>query len=175
MDIAEETLLMMQAGSNLNHNAGYTDFGLTGSLEAIVITDEVIALNRKLMGGIDVRPETLALEVIASVGPGGHYLDQRHTRRHLRTSQWRPTILNRQGREAWAAQGGLDLRERAQHKALDLLSLPEAQPLAPALAATIEALVEGFGGNGRRSAAHDLDAFLPEGGGAPAQVPVEDF
>ena len=175
MDIAEETLLMMQAGSNLNHNAGYTDFGLTGSLEAIVITDEVIALNRKLLGGIEVCPETLALEVIASVGPGGHYLDQRHTRRHLRTSQWRPTILNREGREAWAAQGGLDLRERARHKALRLLSLPETQPLAPALAATIEDLVENFGGgNGGRSAARDL-AATAEGVGAPVPVPLEDF
>jgi len=159
LDIAEETLLMMQAGSNLNHNAGYLDFGLTGSLESIVITDEMIALNRRLLGGIEVNQETLALEVIASVGPGGHYLDQRHTRRHLRTSQWRPTILNRQGREVWAAQGGLDLRERAQHKALDLLGRPESQPLAPALAASIEALVESFGGgNGGRSAARALDA-----------------
>jgi trimethylamine--corrinoid protein Co-methyltransferase len=153
LDIAEETLLMMQAGSNLNHNAGYLDFGLTGSLESIVITDEVIALNRRLLRGIEVSAETLALEVIASVGPGGHYLDQRHTRRHLRTSHWRPTILNRQGREAWAAQGGLDLRERACHKALDLLSRPESQPLAPSLAAAIDALVESFvGHNGDRPA-----------------------
>ena len=54
---------MMQAGSNLNHNAGYLDFGLTGSLESPIITDEVIA----------------------SVVPGGRYLDQRDTRQYLRT------------------------------------------------------------------------------------------
>ena len=174
LDIAQETLLMMQAGSNLNHNAGYMDFGLTGSLEAIVITNEVIALDRKLLRGIEVSPETLALEVITSVGPGGHYLDQRHTRRHLRASQWRPTILNRQGREAWAAQGGLDLRERARHKALDLLSLPQSRPLAPALAATIEALVESFGGNGGGGTARDLEALWPEGVGAPVQIQLED-
>ena len=63
LGIAAETLLMMQAGSNLNHNAGHLDFGLTGSLESLVITDEVIA----------------------SVVPGGRYLDQRDTRQHLRT------------------------------------------------------------------------------------------
>ena len=169
MDIAEETLLMMQAGSNLNHNAGYTDFGLTGSLEAIVITDEVIALNRKLLGGIEVSRETLALEVIASVGPGGHYLDQRHTRRHLRTSQWRPTILNRLGREAWAEQGGLDLRERARRKALALLSLPESQPLAPVLATTVEALVESFGSGNGTPGAHDFED-VPDSVGIPVSL-----
>ncbi len=175
LDIAEETLLMMQAGSNLNHNAGYLDFGLTGSLESLVITDEVIALNRRLLGGIEVNQETLALEVIASVGPGGHYLDQRHTRQHLRTSQWRPTILNRQGREVWAAQGGLDLRERAQHKALDLLGRPESQPLTPSLAASIDALVESFAdGNRGRPAARASEAVTEGVVTAPVPVPLAD-
>lgn len=174
LDIAQETLLMMQAGSNLNHNAGYMDFGLTASLETIVITDEVIALNRRLLSGIEVSRETLAQEVIASVGPGGHYLDQRHTRRHLRTSQWRPTILNRKGREAWVAEGGLDLRERARRKALDLLSRPETQPLAPSLAASIEALVESFvGHNGDQPATCVAAASQGVAAADPAAVDPE--
>ena len=41
LDIAELTLLSMQAGSNLNHDIGYLDFGLTGAGEAVVIGDEV--------------------------------------------------------------------------------------------------------------------------------------
>jgi trimethylamine--corrinoid protein Co-methyltransferase len=174
MDIAAETLLMLQAGSNLNHNAGYLDFGLTGSLETVVITDEVIALNRRLLNGIEISSETLALEVIASVGPGGHYLDQRHTRRNLRTSHWRPTILNRQGREAWAAQGGLDLRERARHKALALLDKPACQPLAPHLAMAIEALVESFAGHNGDGQAKRV-AAVSEGvaAGAPESVDQE--
>ena len=144
LDIAEETLLVMQAGSNLNHNAGYLDFGLTGSLEGIVITDEVVALNRRLLAGITVDGETLAVDVIAGVGPGGHFLDQRHTRRHQRTSHWRPTILNRLGREAWVAQGGLDLRERARHKALDILATSAPEPLAPELARSLDELAATF-------------------------------
>ena len=31
-------------------------------------------------------PQTLALDIIASVGPGGHFLAQKHTRTHIRTS-----------------------------------------------------------------------------------------
>jgi trimethylamine--corrinoid protein Co-methyltransferase len=171
MDIAEETLLMMQAGSNLNHDAGYLDFGLTASLETLVITDEAVALNRRLLAGIEVTRETLALEVIAGVGPGGHFLGQRHTREHLGTSYWRPTLLNRQGRAAWAAEGGLDLRERARNKALDLLSLPETHPPAPALAATVEELVESFAGhNGDGRAARAAVVRAAVADRAPASV-----
>jgi len=148
IDIAAETLLMMQAGSNLNLNAGYLDFGLTGSLESVVITDEVIAVNRTLLRGIAVNAETLALDVISRVGPGGHFLGERHTRQHLRASQWRPTILNRDGHEAWVAGGGQALHERARQKALALLAGPPPPPLAPATLATIERLVESFNGNG---------------------------
>ena len=138
LDIAMETLLVMQAGSNLNHNAGYLDFGLTASLEGIVITDEVIGLNRRLLSGIEVNRETLAVDVVASVGPGGHYLGEKHTRRHLRASQWRPTVLNRLSREAWEAQGGMDLRARARAKALRILSDGGPQSLEPLGAGSLD-------------------------------------
>jgi trimethylamine--corrinoid protein Co-methyltransferase len=131
LEIGQETLLVMQAGSNLNHNAGYLDFGLTGSLEGIVITDEVVGMTRHLLAGITVDEDALALDVVAAVGPGGHFLDQKHTRRHLRGCQWRPTILNREGREAWRARGSMDLRAQARWKALDVLRGHSPAPLAP--------------------------------------------
>jgi trimethylamine--corrinoid protein Co-methyltransferase len=144
LDIAELTLLVMQAGSNLNHDVGYLDFGLTGSLESIVITDEFIAMNRRLLAGIDVNRETLAVDVIAAVGPGGHFLNENHTRKHMRGSQWRPTILNRRGRDEWQLDGSPDLRERARRKALQLLSSHETEPLPAEIAASVDRLLSAF-------------------------------
>jgi trimethylamine--corrinoid protein Co-methyltransferase len=97
----------------------------------VLVVDEVIGLSRRLLSGIEVNRETLAVDVVASVGPGGHYLGEKHTRRHLRASQWRPTVLNRLSREAWEAQGGMDLRARARAKALRILSDGGPQPLEP--------------------------------------------
>jgi trimethylamine--corrinoid protein Co-methyltransferase len=145
MDIVLETLLVMQAGSNLNHNAGYFDFGLSGSLEGIVITNEAIALCRRLLAGVPVDEETLALDVIAAVGPGGHFLGQRHTRRHVREEHWRPTILNREGREHWLQQGGLDLRERARRRALDILASHQPALPPPAVAQELERILTSRG------------------------------
>ena len=105
MEATQLTFLAMQAGSNLSHDVGYLDFGLTGSLEEIVLVDEFISMNRRLLAGIEVNRETLALDAIAEVGPGGHFMTSEHTYRHMRDVQWRPTILNRYGRDKWEAEG----------------------------------------------------------------------
>lgn len=144
LEVAELTLLAMQAGSNLNHDVGYLDFGLTCSLEEIVVADEFIAMNRRLLGGIEVNRDTLAGEAIAEAGPGGHYMTSEHTYRHMRAAQWRPSILNRRGREKWLAEGGLDLAAKARQKALDLLAGHQVPPLPAAVAVKAEELIGAF-------------------------------
>ncbi len=106
MEAAQITFLAMQAGSNLAHDVGYLDFGLTGSLEEIVVVDEFIAMNRRLLAGVAVERDALAVEAIAEVGPGGHFMASKHTRRHLREARWRPSILNRQGRDELGGERG---------------------------------------------------------------------
>ncbi len=144
MEAAELTLLSMLAGSNLNHDVGYLDFGLTGAYELIVIVDEFIAMNRRLLAGLHVDRDSLGLDTIAEVGPGGDFLGTRHTAKHMRNVQWRPTILNRKGFERWREDGGFDLREKARRKALDLLAHHQPPPLPTAAAVAIDALVDGF-------------------------------
>ena len=144
MEAAELTLLSMTTGSNLNHDLGYLDFGMTGSLELVVLADEFLAMNRKVCAGVEVTPETLAVDVVRDVGPGGDFLSHRSTAKQVRKAQWRPQILNRQGRSRWAEEGGLDLREKARLKALRLLEEHQVAPLPPAVAARIDSLVAGF-------------------------------
>jgi trimethylamine---corrinoid protein Co-methyltransferase len=144
MEIAELTMLSLLLGSNLNHDVGYLDFGLTGSVELIVITDEFLAMNRRLFGGVEVSPETLAVDVITAVGPSGDFLSQRHTARHMRTSQWRPAILNRKGYERWREDGAPDLREAARRRALALLEQHEVPAPDAAVMTRIDAIVAGF-------------------------------
>lgn len=126
MEAGEMALLCLASGSNLNHDVGYLDFGLSGALEQIVVVDETIGMNRRLFAGVEVSSETLAVDTIAEVGPGGEFLSAKHTARHVRSAQWRPTIINHQGYPEWLAEGGLDLREKARRKARRLLE--EHQP-----------------------------------------------
>ncbi|HUK78207.1 MAG TPA: trimethylamine methyltransferase family protein [Thermoleophilia bacterium] len=143
MEADELTKLSLQLGSNLNHDVGYLDFGLTGSLEELVMVAEFIARNRRLLAEIEVSPETLAVDVLVKVGPGGDYLGQRHTTRHLRSSQWRPQLLNRMSHDRWLAGGGLDLTEKARARARELLATHRAPELPADLLARLDAVVPG--------------------------------
>jgi len=149
MEATQVTFLAMQAGSNLSHDVGYLDFGLTASLEEIVMVDEFIAMNRRLLNGIEVNRDTLAVEAIAETGPGGHYMTSDHTYRYMREVQWRPTILNRYGRDKWVQEGSQDLAQRARRKALHLLETHEAPAMPADVAARADELIAAFvGGNG---------------------------
>jgi len=144
MEADELTKLSMQLGSNLNHDVGYLDFGLTGSFEELVMVAEFIARNRCLLADIEVSPETLAVDVLVKVGPGGDFLGQRHTSRHLRDSQWRPALLNRMSHDRWLESGGLDLTQKARQKARELLATHEVPPLPDELVARIDAVIAGL-------------------------------
>ena len=84
MEGGEAVLLSLAVGSNLNHDLGYMDFGMTASLELVVLMDEFISLNRRFWGGVEVSEETLAVDVVRQVGPGGDFLRRKHTKRHVR-------------------------------------------------------------------------------------------
>jgi trimethylamine--corrinoid protein Co-methyltransferase len=57
--------------------------------EAIILDDDIYHRARYALMELDVNPETLALDVIDNVGPGGHFLAQKHTRKHMRQSMLR--------------------------------------------------------------------------------------
>ena len=141
LEAGELTLLSMLLGSNLNHDVGFMGFGLTGSLEEIVITDEFVSMNKKLLAGIPVEDVDLAVDAIADVGPKGHYLRHPHTRTYLRKGpgQWRPGLLNRDNRNRWVESGGLDLREKARRKVLAILASETPPAVDPSVLAKAEA------------------------------------
>ena len=141
VEAAELTMLSLQLGSNLNHDVGYLDFGLTGSLEELVLVDELIDRGRRLLADLEVSDETLAVDVLRAVGPGGDFLGERHTRRHLREEQWRPLLLNRLSHERWREAGGLDVTEKARRRARELLAAHQPPPLPAGLAARLDAIV----------------------------------
>jgi trimethylamine--corrinoid protein Co-methyltransferase len=144
IDITELTLLSMQAGSNLNHDIGYLDFGLTGSGELVVLTDEVISMNRRTLEGIEVTDETLALDVIAEVGQGGDFLGKRHTKRFVRGQQWKPTLLNRDTQKNWEAAGSKTATDTAHDKLVDIMTNHKPKPLAPEMKAKMDAMVDAY-------------------------------
>ena len=115
------TYISTMAGSNLNHDVGYLDFGRTGSLEMIVTLDEMIDQIRRMLQGIPVNEETLALDVIGEVGSEGNFLVHDHTLKHLRTTQWRPNLISRMDHPNWQSSGATTLLDRGRDRLQQLL------------------------------------------------------
>ena len=138
------TFLSAMAGSNLNHDVGYLDFGRTGSLEMIVVLDEIIDQVRRLHRGIPVNDEMLAVDVIKAVGADGNFLTQMHTLNHLRSTQWQPKLISRVGYEKWQESGSPSLLERGREKLQQILAGHQPVPIPDDQARQIQELVDQF-------------------------------
>jgi len=141
-DATFSVLVALLAGNNLVHDVGYLEAGLTTSPEMIVFTAEIIGMMRKFMSGITLDAESLALDVIHKVGPGGDFLTQKHTLKHFR-DLWEPSLFSRQRMEDWVAQGSKRLGQRLKEKTLGILEEHKPQPLPDSVRAEIAYILKG--------------------------------
>jgi trimethylamine--corrinoid protein Co-methyltransferase len=95
--------------------------GLTGSLELLVMCDEVVSWLKAFMKGLEISEDTLALDLIHQHALSGDFLGTQHTLRHVRES-WRPRLVDRQNYDKWLASGGTSMRARARAKVDDILN-----------------------------------------------------
>ena len=138
------TFLSAVSGSNLNHDLGYLDFGRTGSLELVVMLNEIIDQARRLCRGIPVNDDTLAIDVIREVGANGNFLIHEHTLRHLRSTQWRPELISRMGYEAWRESGSTSFLQRARTKLQQILQDHKPHPIPAEQVRKIQEWVDRF-------------------------------
>jgi trimethylamine--corrinoid protein Co-methyltransferase len=119
------------SGANLIHDVGYLESGLDGSFEMLVMSDEIISMVKRILRGVVVDAEHLALDAITRVGPGGHFLADEHTLTHFRTEFWRPELLDRSNWDTWVENGSKTLGTRVHEKVLDLIENYQPAPMTP--------------------------------------------
>lgn len=124
---------VVEAGANhVSCGTGFLDFVMTVSFEQYVIDNEIIGMVKRMQRGFEVNPETLALDVIKRVGPGGNFMAEEHTVRHMRSELFQPLLSDRDGWERWSAAGSHDTRARARKLAGNYLKNHEPRGLTPA-------------------------------------------
>jgi trimethylamine--corrinoid protein Co-methyltransferase len=122
-------LMTAQSGANLNHDVGYIEHGNAASLENLVINNDLIGYARRIVQGIEVNDETLAVDLIDKVGPGGHFLGEEHTMKYFKKETYYPDLFKRQFYENWEQEGKKTLFDRANDKVKDILENYEPEPL----------------------------------------------
>jgi trimethylamine--corrinoid protein Co-methyltransferase len=129
-------------GGDLCHDVGYTEGGMTGSVFQLCAMDEAIGYSRRITRGIEVNDDTLAVSVINDVGPNGHYLKEKHTRRHFKSEFWYPNLLDRQDFESWDMSGGLTFKDRTIARVRDILATHRPSPIKPETEQVIEQVLD---------------------------------
>lgn len=117
------------SGSNLIHDVGYMESGLATSFEMILLTDELVALSDHMMKGIKVSEDTLMVEEITNVGPGGQFIDTDETLNRFRDF-WMPSLLSRKTRAEWLDEGGTSLGERLKARVNEIIKEHRSAPLS---------------------------------------------
>jgi trimethylamine---corrinoid protein Co-methyltransferase len=123
-------------GASLLHDVGEFEAGVQNSLESLVFGDALIGYARRLTAGVQVDDETLQLDDIDAVGPGGSYLARPYTRRHHR-DVWRSELFDTTTHEQWLGSGSPVLLERL-HEAATALLARRQQVLDEAVAARLD-------------------------------------
>lgn len=117
-------------GANLIHDCGYLGQGFVASPELIILADETIAMVKRYMRGFDIDSEHLALDVIRQVGPGGNFLQQKHTLDFFKQEHWQPGIFNRKNLPNWIKDGQKKTDDKLLEKAREILATHQPEALA---------------------------------------------
>jgi trimethylamine--corrinoid protein Co-methyltransferase len=119
--MAVSTLADMLLGAGLLHGSRILSY------EQLLMDAEIWSMLENLFQGIQVNQETLALDTIRAVGPGGNYLSQKHTRQHMR-ERWLPTLIDRRPYNQWEEKRD-GARQWALEKARQILKEHQPAPL----------------------------------------------
>jgi len=139
-DAQFSVLVAFLAKTNLNHDVGYLESGLTGSPEMMVMTNEIISMTRRFVDGVRIDEEALAVEVIDAVGPGGEFLTTSHTMDHWR-ELWEPQLFDRQRLDRWQSQGGRNINDRLREKTVGILEEHTVEGLPKSVEVEIERIL----------------------------------
>ncbi|MEJ2266944.1 MAG: trimethylamine methyltransferase family protein [Anaerolineales bacterium] len=120
------------------HAAGWLENGLAAGYEKFVMDCDVLGMFLTFLKGMEISEESLAMDSIRSVPPGGHHLGTDHTMRHFTTAFYRSELFDYDSFDQWQEAGSQDATTRANAKVKELLASYEEPELDPAVQEGLE-------------------------------------
>jgi trimethylamine--corrinoid protein Co-methyltransferase len=125
----------------LHHAAGWLEGGLTASFEKLVLDVEALQMFASFLQPERIDRETLALDAIEEVGPGGHFFATAHTLARYETAFYAPLVSDWRNFESWEQDGAVDATHRAHKMAKQAIAEHQAPPIDPARLEAIDAFI----------------------------------
>jgi trimethylamine--corrinoid protein Co-methyltransferase len=128
-ETAMSLLCSVLSGANLIHDVGFLSQGLCITPGFHLLNDEIISMVKQIAKGIEVNSETLCLDLIDAVGPGGNFLEHEHTLNHFK-EMWIPKIFDRTHFEVLTKEFLVDAGPRAQKRAIEIIESHNPKPIS---------------------------------------------
>jgi trimethylamine--corrinoid protein Co-methyltransferase len=133
------TFMASSVASDMLLGVGLLNGSRIWSYEQMIMDCEIFGIVSKIMEGIIVTDETLALDVIREVGPGGHFLMEDHTIRHMR-ELWQSTLMDRRPYDEWEIEGD-NAPDWARERAKEILETHQPELLEPNLEDELQKII----------------------------------
>ena len=131
------------SGANFVHDVGYSESAMTGSLEQLVMCDEIIGMARHIARGIRVDEETLAVDAIAEAAESDTFITLDHTARNFRKEFWFPRLMDRSRYGEWEAGGKKTMGDRVRERIREMIERRRARALDDAIISQLDQIVAG--------------------------------
>jgi trimethylamine--corrinoid protein Co-methyltransferase len=115
------------------HATGWLEGGLVASFEKMILDAEMLQGMAEFLKPMTIDRDTVAIDAMAEVGPGGHFFGAKHTMERYEAAFYAPMLSDWRNFEAWKAAGAPDALQRASAICKDLLANYQAPPIDPAI------------------------------------------
>jgi trimethylamine--corrinoid protein Co-methyltransferase len=120
------------AGINCITGPGMLGFENCQSFEKLIIDNEICGMAMRLIKEVNVTDETLATDLIKKVGPGGHFLSEKHTLKWFQTEEYISSpVIDKISKPKWESVGAKDILKRASGQVDKILAEHHPKPLSP--------------------------------------------
>ena len=133
-------LIPALAGANLIYGPGMLESGITFDYAQLVLDSEFIRMIKHVINGFAVDRESLAVDLIKSVGTSGDFISQMHTFEHMQDHS-QPEFMDRRRMEKWQAAGAPDSYQLALEKTRDILQNHQPDPLPTKVIAELREII----------------------------------
>jgi trimethylamine--corrinoid protein Co-methyltransferase len=136
------TLMASLTMSDMLLGVGLLSGSLIWSFEQMIMDCEIFDIIHHMMKGIVVDQDTLAVDVIREVGPGGHFLSQQHTLEHMK-DLWITMLMDRRPYSEWLQKKD-NARDWAREKAKEILRTHKPEPLDSKVESELKRIIQSF-------------------------------
>jgi len=132
---------VMGGGNFIMHAAGWLEGGLSSSFEKTILDVDLLQMVATFLDPVIVDDDSLALDAVREVGPGGHYFGAVHTQSRYRDAFYAPMLSDWRNYESWREAGSPTAIDKANAIWKEALSIYEPPPLDASIAQELDEFV----------------------------------